>query len=785
MDRVKTKTFGSDMSQWIFRTHKVYKWIQDFIESNIKKFISKLLINSGVFFYGDQNYLECTSVTINGDKYRIVIEPGSAINTNGDMIIVNQQIIDLTFDNPGYESYKYLYLKHILADDTDSDYEINRMPSSYSNVNVHQMDFYELILDDGWPTGDELNKCIKIAIIHQFFADMLRIEIADEREPATLFNIPLVNINWLNDNCSEITKDGTTAEEFTVDGARVLTEPTEPPPPLNIRIYDINPVYHMKNSAVAGIIIKWNWEALSGAHYLEDGANTIRVTGVKAGDYRELDVSQNQLAGFRLRCSNFPTPDDTYLIVSNLATTGDEGEKQTIITLEEDYNNESMTENGSISINGDDLLLEVIPYRDGKEVESEIIRYDLPRISLLTNEYKIPSLQMRDKDGSQARYNIRMYSRMKTFMSEYRVMGAGYYDPDHVGGGQAIVEYTAPFECKLPLLDDTGADLTLATTQAGFQIEIVGWKAAGDLEQTAHEFEAIRTTMDNVNWNDYDNSIRVITMDRFIDVPCSSIRKYAVGVRPLQNKQVVGTPVEKSIVSGSMGVAPSDTAILNAIEVDIRTFSGTLSFQLTPGNYHVVKLSSIKFPYGDADIGAESFLSYVRKWQSFLLDSSGKSFIIGMHASYIEGSDAVVMLYNISGEVQAPSNGAFAINTTERGRRIAVLNSLSIEYDSVKGYFDSDVIIGANVDNPAVLRVCQNTESGKAHADLLDVYENDAMYEFPTDFTIRNSYGSLSLLFDAFDPQIGSPNNIACIQGRFSLYVRPYIISGANELRPI
>ncbi|HDQ15940.1 MAG TPA: hypothetical protein ENN45_02665 [Bacteroidetes bacterium] len=772
MDRVKVKTSGSDLSQWIFNTHKVFKWIQDFIENNIKKLVRRLFITAGVFFYNDQTYLKCSSVTINGGKYVIVVEAGHGLTTDGDVISVLSQINDNSNDDPG-NSTKYLYLQHILVDDTDVTYEINRLPSSYPDINVHQKDSYVLMLSDAWPVGDDLNSIVKIAKIVQSTGPV--IVVTDERIQAQFFNIPAATINWLNDNCTHLTKDGTDADKFLISGARVLTEPTEPPPPLNIRIYDINPVGHAPRSKIAKIYIKWNWEALTGTHYVADGANTIRIEGVKAGDYQELDVTENQLAGFRLYSTSFESTDKTYLIVSNLATTGVAGSKETIITLEEDYNNEAVVENCQVIINGDGLVFEAHPYADGAELEYEMIERQLGAGYVRHQTFAISlPMTLTNKAGVQAYYNIKMRSKMKTFTSEFRVMEAGSYDPDHVGGGQAVVNYGAPFECKLPMLDDTGADLTLTTTVSGFQIEVSGWKVSGDLNQTAHEFEIIRTTLDSVDWNDVDNSIRIRTVDRLIDVPCSFSRLWAVGVRPLQNSQVVGTPVEKTVKSGAMGVAPGDQAVLNGVEIDLRTYSGTL----TVVSGKSVGLTAYKSPAGSAtDAVLLSMMSYMRNNDCILKDVAGNSFIVNRNSVDLGGgSDILVDLVNLSGESSNPVNGAFEINTTERGRRLKVLNSMQVEMDSVIGYFDSDIITGATVDDPGILRVGQNSVIGKTKADTLAVYENDSAYEFVTNFVIRNSYGNLGLFFDAFDPSLVDPNNRACIRGRFTLYMVPHTL---------
>ena len=373
----------------------------------------------------------------------------------------------------------------------------------------------------------------------------------------------------------------------------------------------------------------------------------------------------------------------------------------------------------------------------------------------------------------QAYYNIRMKSKSGIFVSDYSTMTGGSYDPDHTGDpGQEPIPYNAPFKCELPMLDDTGADITLVQSLAGFQITISGWGVEGDMDQTAHEFEVIRTTLDNVNWNDYADSIRFVTRDRFRDIPTSQRRKWAVGVRPLQNKQVVGTPVEKTVVSAAMGVAPGDWAILNAVEVDLRTYSGTL----TVVSGYDVSLTACKIPAGSAtDVVLSSFMAYLQNHNCVLKDSAGISFIVDKDSIDFGEGDVLVTLIDLSDGSTPPSGGAFEINTTKRGRRLKVLNGLQIEMDAVAASFDGDIMKGTTENNPGVLRVCQNSPTGETFADILKVHANDAFYPHEVDFVIRREQGNLGLLFDGWDPSEGSPNNVACIRGRYTLYVRPHL----------
>lgn len=168
--------------------------------------------------------------------------------------------------------------------------------------------------------------------------------------------------------------------------------------------------------------------------------------------------------------------------------------------------------------------------------------------------------------------------------------------------------------------------------------------------------------------------------------------------------------------------------------------------------------------------------SYLSQKVSILKDSAGNEYMIDSTEVHADTgtSTVIVNLLNFSGDSSTPTDGSFTINTTERGRQIKVLGNMQIEYDSVIGYWDCDIIKGASESDPAVLRVCQNTTSGESYADLLEIHSSDAAAQMPTDFSILRAHGTLGLLFDAYDPS-DTPNNTASITGRFTLYMRPKI----------
>ena len=101
----------------------------------------------------------------------------------------------------------------------------------------------------------------------------------------------------------------------------------------------------------------------------------------------------------------------------------------------------------------------------------------------------------------------------------------------------------------------------------------------------------------------------VKTTNRFYSVSSNAPALYQVGVRPLQNKQVVGSSVEKQIVAGGGGIAPTDQVVCTA-GIDVVVASGTITAD-TGTDTWTVNLGNGAFSsidYGAGDLGGEDVI---------------------------------------------------------------------------------------------------------------------------------------------------------------------------------
>lgn len=774
MERISKKA-TSDHSRWVFNWHKLLDWIQTAAIANLQRFFNTFFLSPGVITLTGQTHLQCLSVVDNAGTLEVTIAPGAGLVTTGEVILLPTAAVDTSLSTPADGTW-YLSLEHTTVADDTTPWEVERTPTSYPNLNTHTKDSYTLRADAAWPTGAVADRSLRLAQVEIAGGT---ITVTDARQQATVFGLPAAALNWLYTTHTALDKNGTTATEFRVGvdslglgnaGLPVVTEAQDPADPLNLRIYDINPVPEELHTGVADVTFRWGWQGLTGGHNAGDGANTLRVTGVEAGSMA-LDVETDALVGQRVYSSEFQSADNSYLIEGNTATTGG----VTILTLEDAYADESVTESGYIIPDSDRVDVEVVPYYGSKFHEAEVANRQTGHSFTIPPEttFRLP-LQ---RYGETAYYKARIKAyKGVNGASAWVAMTGGQYDPDHGAADpddQQVVTYTVPFACQLPALSDTGAGISLTATRTGFQVSISGWRSASNLNKSAHEFEVARTTLDTLNWDDTNDTIHEFTRDSILDVSTTLRRKWIVGVRPRQNMQVVGTPQTDEVTSGAGGVAPGDIAVINNQEFNIQTYSGTVDTVTDITGVYLLRLSTIKHPAASVDDARIiELFQYLTQRTSVLVDNAGNEFLIIGQADYdTTAGTADIIVGNVTGDSMAPVTGAFTINTSERGRRVLADNSLSVQFESVEGYLDWDYTLGATEGNPAVLRVCQNSDQGKYFADSYTFFGNDGADVVPVDFEIIYAHGNLGILFDFYDSS--QTNNNACVKGRFSLYMRP------------
>jgi hypothetical protein len=568
---------------------------------------------------------------------------------------------------------------------------------------------------------------------------------------------------------------GTTSTTFKIgvgtlgggDGVDVLTEADASPlPPLNFRISDNNPYDKDHNVKLSELELKWNWVGLIGT----SGTDTLLIHDVVTGE-DGLDVAEDELAGYDLYCPNFVTADNKYTIISNTATTGGGATTLEItgISAGEDPDGIDPAE---VRTNGSGFTFKSVPFEDSA------LQLDKARFSVL--DYTYNSTQKYTVDlPLESTWELSLQTVLGTNYSAFVVMEAGSYDPDGAGA-QVETDYQSPYYNVLPDIDATGAAITVGATEFGWDARVTGWEVGADASNHAHKFEFGWTTAAALDWNDQDSTGTLQQLQRIINFSSNRSRSYIIGVRPIQNQQVVGTAITDLVPSsGGGGIKPTDTSLI--IPVVKKTFksTGDLIASTTTGRitdwYDFGGNDDIFSPSNGSlandDINNLALVGAVNNspYPFYLEDSNGSEFLIS--SAYEAGSK--VILHLVAGS--SPQLATVAtINTGPIGRMVYVDNVLPLSIQGVEAEFVAATIEGTAVGDTGKIRVFQNTSEGKD--DFYDILSVNTIstYSFPLDFSVITNHGNLSLGVDVWDPAVSSPNNDCTINGTLTIWYRQF-----------
>jgi hypothetical protein len=173
-------------------------------------------------------------------------------------------------------------------------------------------------------------------------------------------------------------------------------------------------------------------------------------------------------------------------------------------------------------------------------------------------------------------WRFKLKSRSATTTSVYTTLGNGTYDPDHDSGTNNNVSYNGDFTFTLPYLTST-ASVSLISSPLGFNVNIAGdaWKDVSDSQNNVHEYEVIYSNSSNPSFSDYSDTFHLYTENTTIPISSNVPAQWYVKVRPLQNKQPVGSGLYTNVVGGGGGIPAGDQIVMTT-HCDIVVSSGTI-----------------------------------------------------------------------------------------------------------------------------------------------------------------------------------------------------------------
>jgi len=547
-------------------------------------------------------------------------------------------------------------------------------------------------------------------------------------------------------------------------GVKVLTEDLNPSNPINFRIYDLKPTNNKDESALY-MVLKWNYDYILGSN---EGDSTFTVDPSTT-----LNHTEAQIAGKYLM---FPSGNKYFIL--DWDNTGK------VLTLENMPSGEpdptaqnpckiiDLATGYILSI----LCSDSIDPQGDRYAETLKYNLDLDEVNTPIFQTKIPAKRY-------TWFNLRSVNGNKKGSTVY--MQAGSYDPDHAAGGQDPVSYTIPFYTQLPNLDSSGASVSCESSNYGFYINIAGWSGGEDPfdpDQEAHEFEygytrntgMLGTDDEGVpNWDWTSSGVsRFTTVNRAIPVNTTQSGQYAVGVRALQNKQVVSSTLVTSVNSGGGGIPPLSTLQISK-EFNISAFDGAASGKSADATIPILILTGVTWTGVAPEYGTLS-----GKKVYFDSPVGGVDGLV-IHSYYNAGSASNIVLNDehLTSDLPAtPIN--FTLGTSQLGRRFL---STNLSKDTKLTYIHVEVYsaLGVSADNPGVLRVYQSTQSSAFGS--LDIPISSGIVSGNIDVNITYAQGSnRTLIIDLWDADASAPNNTCSIIGRVDLYGEPITTNTNN-----
>lgn len=375
------------------------------------------------------------------------------------------------------------------------------------------------------------------------------------------------------DEGSNVYISGVTNEEFYLglgtDNQRMVATVAGTPTTLtNFRLYDIYPTSNKEEQA-GFVSLKWNYDGLSfvAGQAPSVGGNTVKLT--------HFTMSSNDLLLASGKTLYLEETSNSYEILSIVDNSTDI--EVTIRGVFSQSDQDSAATARIVDRHVTDYVLKCIELDLNTSQPTGYVETYMLDSEFVTNPNYIVKLNL------GKRWYFELKGKNSYLEGSFERMPAGTYDPDHDGVG--YVSYSQNYLHELPDIT-TAAGISLTSSVFGFNIEIVGsgWYDSTDDQNSAHEFEVVYSKTENPSFSASDTSVtKFITGNKLTPVTTNTPSMWYVKVRPLQNKQPVGTELYSDIVSGGGGIAPGDQ-ILVQMPVNVTVVSGLVTKDVGTGD---------------------------------------------------------------------------------------------------------------------------------------------------------------------------------------------------------
>ena len=530
--------------------------------------------------------------------------------------------------------------------------------------------------------------------------------------------------------------------------------------PENLRIYDINPTT-THDEPYSLVEFRWNYDDIDGT---KPGPREFDVKEVSFNKESIILTGGINVVDKRLY---FTSSNNIYKIVSQSGQ---------VLTVDQDLQSEDVvdTENPA------------------RIIDSNLSSYRLVIKNSETNQayihelgksfIKNPKFTKKLELGEQ--WTVSLQPLDIGFEGDILSMPAGSFDPDHSSDdfGQTKVNYGSKFTNRLPHIntvvnsDGEGAGtLTVEGDSQGFSIIIGGWTDSQEPSNSAHEYEIIYSSQEELNINSsFDNLDgsgieHLIMKSKKAHISSGKPTRFSVLARPLQNKYPVDAPVSAEVIAGGGGVAPNEYVLVDT-EVDIDIITGQVQTDQSgtvSGEYKIIWVN------GNGDqINPQGSRIRGRK---FKRPSDGETVWINEHYNSVgDNNSGIYRIWVPDTTIDTQTVTTIESGNTKADRLISE-QELDIDSRITKIQFKCDSAKDVSQQNPAIIRVYQKGFEGDA-VSLEVAGRRDEPWIQNVSLPVKlSSSGTRSVIVDAWDPDGTSPNNGNEIFGTLKVLARPEI----------
>lgn len=529
--------------------------------------------------------------------------------------------------------------------------------------------------------------------------------------------------------------EGTSAANFYVDvgsadnpgGRNLIISDGALTSPSNIRVSSINSTKD-KDEHYSLVTFRWNWNNLQG---------TISGTSVTLGSNTYEGDPINLTGDVVGKNLYFTSSNNSYKIIERSGNT---------LTLEES------TVSGDTVSNSNPMRI----------IDRNVKQYIFTIRDIVTDEVEVFMLndEFVKNPGIARRIPLE-----ETYQVSLQALNQG---------GSSNTTSSGNFENRLEDINEDGT-MELSSDAQGFIIETNGWPSAHELEviySSKIDLSELNNPFTDPDSGDIE-SVYMRTNRKHISSGTPS--RFSVAIRPVVNKQAVGAPIVKEVVSGGGGLLPEEDVLIQT-EVNVEVLRAVVT-DTDPDPDPDDPFEKYEFEWYGRDGLAVNVDDYFANGR-YLSDTDGSNphHVRSARRPINRPGKQVIRFDPEDSPISLPQGKEIKSGVSKEDRLI-IERPLPFDYIITGIQFKISSVDNLSPTNSGIIRVYQKGLESSATKMEIEGHSKNAVTQSASLPISQASDGSRTLIVDAFDPDPTSPNNECDISGVITVLGKPKIVS--------